>query len=278
MARPPIEPITLGRRVGAGSFGIVHMLPHKIKGKHAVIKRPISNSDENRKLIDSEYHILKTLVHKHIIAVLGVKELSPNSIGIILEYAAYGTLLKQIKSNSPSLKHLVRALTCLADALCYLHDPKQNVIHMDLKAENIMRAIDSNTEKETIKLIDFGFAQKLGAILTDALGTPKYIAPEVITASQDTPYHTMPSADVFSFGILLAVMANGSEILFSPLLEASGIKGLTDAVINGVRPQLSADTPGGYVLLAQSCWQDDPSKRPPMITVYEELQKIALTL
>ena len=75
----------------------------------------------------------------------------------------------------------------LVDALNYLHDTK-NIVHRDLKLENILveeyiPGNDTVNDKVYIKLTDFGFASEGSKDLQGHLGTPHYMAPELISNS-----------------------------------------------------------------------------------------------
>lgn len=79
---------------------------------------------------------------------------------------------------------------------------KRNVVHRDLKPENIL--IDH--ESETLKIADFGTAVFYSSTkkLKDVVGTPYYMAPEVITGSYDE------KCDVWSCGVILYILLSGS--------------------------------------------------------------------
>ncbi len=85
-------------------------------------------------------------------------------------------------------------------ALCYLHS--HGLAHRDLKTENIMVSEMTRIKGELkigVKLIDFGFAYALhGQEMTDLLGSPNYVAPEIL---QERPYDH--KCDIWSLGIVV---------------------------------------------------------------------------
>lgn len=89
----------------------------------------------------------------------------------------------------------------LIDALGYLHD--RNVIHRDLKLENLLIDADLN-----IKIVDFGFAVK-GNIsqLKNSVGTPSYAAPEV---HEERTYNGK-EIDIFSLGVIIYSVVTGRK-------------------------------------------------------------------
>ena len=90
----------------------------------------------------------------------------------------------------------------IVSAIAYLHSKK--IAHRDIKLENIL----INKHKQ-IKLIDFGFALKLekGGTSNQHLGTPAYLAPEII---KKTNYDPLKS-DIWTLGILLFILMNGCK-------------------------------------------------------------------
>lgn len=74
-------------------------------------------------------------------------------------------------------------MTQVLEALSYCHS--QNIAHKDLKPENIL--LSKKADIESIKLIDFGTAQryKKNKKMTQVIGTPYYVAPEVLESSYD---------------------------------------------------------------------------------------------
>lgn len=91
-------------------------------------------------------------------------------------------------------------LNQMLDALEYLHD-QAGIVHRDLKLENIL--IDS---KLTFKLIDLGLSAtgELSSV-TGAVGSPSYVAPEVLTDK----FYDGRRVDLFSMGVLVFIMVQG---------------------------------------------------------------------
>ena len=81
---------------------------------------------------------------------------------------------------------------------------KRNIVHRDIKAENIL----INEVKDEIKLIDFGFSRMFeeGKQMKTACGSPNYSAPEILAKEKYDPV----KADIWSAGVLLYFMLCGS--------------------------------------------------------------------
>ncbi|OHS98337.1 CAMK family protein kinase [Tritrichomonas foetus] len=122
---------------------------------------------------------------------------------IVMEYLENGTLLEYVNKNGPlSEDSASRVFSQLISVLDYLHNT-MNIIHRDIKAENIM--FDKNMN---IRIIDFGFSKILSSnmqIVTTSCGSPGYASPELISGF---PYRT--SSDIWSAGIVLYAMTTGS--------------------------------------------------------------------
>lgn len=103
-----------------------------------------------------------------------------NQFVLILELCEGGDLFNKIKKgNIFSEKKVSNILKQILSAIVYLH--KNNIVHRDLKPENMLYDNDSNA----LKIIDFGTAIENKKKLTALVGTPYYIAPEVIKGSYD---------------------------------------------------------------------------------------------
>lgn len=84
---------------------------------------------------------------------------------------------------------------------------KINIVHRDIKAENIL----INEAKDELKLIDFGFSRifEEGKMMKTACGSPNYSAPEILAKQSYDPI----KADIWSAGIVLYLMLCGKKLL-----------------------------------------------------------------
>ena len=178
--------LTLGRSLGAGSFGSVTE-GQWVGGSPCAVKclHPERADERCLALFHAELDLLSTLHHPNIVQLLGAGWTAPH-IFLILELAERGSLLELLVS--PATLSWGRPLLSLARdaarAVQFLHS--QRVAHRDVKAENVMV-----TTAFLGKLSDFGTAQRLGSgedACTDgpagaassiAIGTPFFMAPEM---------------------------------------------------------------------------------------------------
>jgi serine/threonine protein kinase len=97
----------------------------------------------------------------------------------------------------------------ILDSLQYLHNC--GIVHRDIKPENFL--IDISQSKITLKLIDFGFAAKVSedSELTDLVGSPQYMAPELVEIYETGQGHYDFKVDIWAAGIVLYNMLTGRQ-------------------------------------------------------------------
>lgn len=84
----------------------------------------------------------------------------------------------------------------------------RNVLHRDLKPENLVFATES--EAEDVKITDFGLGRVIGwpDVHNSVVGTPNYVAPEVVSIKPRGPFYGRP-CDVWSMGVILYILLVG---------------------------------------------------------------------
>lgn len=192
----------LERTIGKGNFAVVKLATHCDTHQKVAIKI-IDKSrldPADRKKLEREITVMKSLIHPYIIRLYEVME-SKSLIYLVTEYAANGELLdlliREKRLSEPKAKEKFRQLVLAVE---YIHS--QNVVHRDLKAENLL--LDS---RGNIKVADFGFANTFqpNSKLQTFCGSPPYAAPELY---QCLPY-SPEKVDVWSLGVLLYVFVCG---------------------------------------------------------------------
>ena len=140
-------------------------------------------------MLSQEIELLTLLEHPHLVRALGLCE-DEETIYVAFELLTSGNLaevLKKIRDSQipfteADAANLIRQILL---ALTYLHSTEVNVVHRDMKLENIMVDIEKlgdGSSKLVCKITDFGFAVALdpSGKETLALGTPTYMAPEIV--------------------------------------------------------------------------------------------------
>ena len=155
---------------------------------------------------EREEEIGKNLHHPYVLKIIPVEEPKSRPY-IVMEYLEGRTLADLLKETKPLPEaDAVAIASRICDALDYLH--RQNVVHRDLKPQNIMLCRDGS-----IRIMDFGIAKSSQARrmtfvgFTPAMGTPDYMAPEQVKGKRGDE-----RTDIYSLGAILYEMATGSTL------------------------------------------------------------------
>ena len=159
---------------------------------------------------------LARLQHPNIVRFYGLEQEDWLAF-ILMDYIDGTTLRREIFNSKKgmSTESIVQIMTPVCKALNYAH--QQGIVHCDIKSANIM--IDKNGK---VFLADFGIARMTDAATATmvGIGSPAYMAPEVILGQDPTP-----QSDIYSLGIVLYEMLTGGERPFNG--ERAGITGTT---------------------------------------------------
>nr|XP_010967856.1 serine/threonine-protein kinase 17A [Camelus bactrianus] len=130
---------------------------------------------------------------------------TPSEMILVLEYAAGGEIFDQcVADRDEAFKEedVQRLMRQILEGVHFLH--AHDVIHLDLKPQNIL--LTSDSPLGDIKIVDFGLSRimKDSEELREIMGTPEYVAPEVLS------YEPISMAtDMWSIGVLTYVMLTG---------------------------------------------------------------------
>ncbi|MBN3326531.1 KPCD3 kinase, partial [Atractosteus spatula] len=192
--------------LGSGQFGIVYGGKHRKSG-HPVAVKAIDKSrfpSCQEYQLRNEVAILQNLCHPGVVNLEGMFE-TPEHIFVVME-KLHGDMLEMILSSEKGRlpERTARFLvTQILEALRYLHF--KNVAHCDLKPENVLLA--SPDPFPQVKLCDFGFARIIGekSFRRSVVGTPAYLAPEVLGA-----HGYNRALDMWAVGVVLYVSLSGT--------------------------------------------------------------------
>ena len=152
-------------------------------------------------MIENELEILRKAKHPNIIKL--VEEYKTDSfVYLIMEFLKAGDLLDDLSvKKTYNEKDASNMVADLASAISYLHS--KSIVHRDLKLENILIQ-NLNDGSKTLKLGDFGLAEKIDDKLNRKCGSPIYVAPEILLGK---PYGF--EVDVWSLGIITYILLCG---------------------------------------------------------------------
>ncbi|XP_070960804.1 TRAF2 and NCK-interacting protein kinase-like isoform X2 [Oncorhynchus clarkii lewisi] len=215
--RDPAGIFELVELVGNGTYGQVYKGRHVKTGQLAAIKVMDVTGDEEEE-IKAEINMLKKYSHHWNIATYYGAFVKKNPPGIddqlwlVMEFCGAGSvtdLIKNTKGNS--LKEEWTAYICreILRGLTHLHQHK--VIHRDIKGQNVLL-----TENAEVKLVDFGVSAQLDRTVgrrNTFIGTPYWMAPEVIACDENPEATYDFKSDLWSLGITAIEMAEGAPPL-----------------------------------------------------------------
>uniref|UniRef100_A0AAR2J1H1 non-specific serine/threonine protein kinase n=1 Tax=Pygocentrus nattereri TaxID=42514 RepID=A0AAR2J1H1_PYGNA len=190
--------------LGDGAFGKVYKAQNKQSGILAAAKVIDTKTEEELEDYMVEIDILASCDHHHIVKLLDAFYYE-DKLWILIEFCAGGAVdAVMLELERPLTEPQIRVVCKQTlDALLYLHESK--IIHRDLKAGNILLTLDGE-----VKLADFGVSAKNTKTLQrrdSFIGTPYWMAPEVVMCetSKDRPYDY--KADIWSLGVTLIELA-----------------------------------------------------------------------
>ncbi|XP_056327004.1 STE20-like serine/threonine-protein kinase isoform X2 [Danio aesculapii] len=190
--------------LGDGAFGKVYKAQNKQTGILAAAKVIDTKTEEELEDYMVEIDILASCDHQYIVKLLDAFYFE-SKLWILIEFCAGGAVdAVMLELERPLTEPQIRVVCKQSlEALVYLHENK--IIHRDLKAGNILFTSDGD-----IKLADFGVSAKNTKTLQrrdSFIGTPYWMAPEVVMCetSKDRPYDY--KADIWSLGVTLIELA-----------------------------------------------------------------------
>ncbi|KAM4730538.1 STE20-like serine/threonine-protein kinase isoform 2-T2 [Anableps anableps] len=190
--------------LGDGAFGKVYKAQNKQNGTLAAAKVIDTKTEDELEDYMVEIDILASCNHHHIVKLLDAFYFE-GKLWILIEFCAGGAVdAIMLELERPLTEPQIRVVCKQTlEALTYLHENK--VIHRDLKAGNILLSLDGE-----VKLADFGVSAKNTNSLQrrdSFIGTPYWMAPEVVMCetSKDRPYDY--KADIWSLGVTLIELA-----------------------------------------------------------------------
>ncbi|KAL8147484.1 calcium-dependent protein kinase 20-like [Apium graveolens] len=196
---------SIGKKLGQGQFGTTHLCTEKKSGKEfackSIAKRKLV-SKEDVEDVRREIQIMHHLSgHPNVINIVAAHE-DAVAVYVVMELCAGGELFDRIiqKGHYSERKaaELARVIVNVVEACHSL-----GVMHRDLKPENFL--FISEEEEAPLKTIDFGLSVffKPGETFTDVVGSPYYVAPEVLRKLYGQ------ECDIWSAGVIIYILLSG---------------------------------------------------------------------
>ncbi|CAI5721334.1 unnamed protein product [Peronospora destructor] len=284
MVHIPFADFTFLEAIGRGSMGDVIKARYfgtivvckRMRREHIVESgggrnrneiRDTFNGDSALASFRDEIELMSCLRHPNIVQFIGASWDNASNLCIVMEYLENGDMHRVLHSGlgknftwaDPLLKMAIDAV----QGMLYLHSQERPVVHRDLKSVNILCSATFGC-----KVGDFGLSRRYNKgvdALTTLVGTPFWLAPEIIRSERYGP-----EADVYSFGIVLTEL----ETRHTPYhdQEETGLKVLMRVAHKGLRPSLPSSCLPERRKLIEDCLRDSPGRRPTFAQVLSRLQ------
>ncbi|GAB2295788.1 Calcium-dependent protein kinase 25, variant 2 [Dionaea muscipula] len=207
---------TLGKKLGHGQFGTTFLSVEKTTGKEyackSIAKRKLvtkEDVEDVRREVEIMHHLAG---HPNVISIKAAYE-DAVAVHFVMELCAGGELFDRIVKRGHYTERkaadLARTIVSVVEACHSL-----GVMHRDLKPENFLFV--NEKEDSPLKTIDFGLSIffKPGDIFNDVVGSPYYVAPEVLRKRYG------PEADVWSAGVIIYILLSGVPPFWAETEEA----------------------------------------------------------
>ena len=185
----------LGSLIAQGNFGKVFSCFHKVtNSEYAVKVLPLRSMSEEAK---KEVEIMKKFDHPNVMKIFDVFE-EETKLYIVMENCKGQDLFETIiEKGSLSEEESAGIIKQALQALAHIHS--KNIFHRDVKPENLLFSED----KSALKLTDFGTSAEFESKNSAKVGTPYYIAPEVLNKNYNY------KCDIWSCGVILYILLCG---------------------------------------------------------------------
>ncbi len=256
--------------LGTGARSTIYLVRDTRTGKSFALKRVIRNSGADQRFLDQaifEHDVSQKFNHpslrKSHKLIRHRKFLRVSEVLVVME-AVFGQTLEQRRPRS--MLEVCRIFQDTAIALGVMH--RAGYVHADIKPNNILV-----TDKDMVKIIDFGQSCPIGTRKQRIQGTPDYIAPEQVRRD-----HITPMTDVFNLGASMYFVLTNKHV--PTLIPKAGQVGAAintgkASVGNACPPpvEINSDVPPALSSLVMNCIAMEPRERPESMTrIYERLE------
>jgi len=192
------------KELGSGAFGSVCKAKDKSTGAVRAIKSIVKAQIPDVKMLQKEIELTKTMDHPNIVKLFATFE-EERMLYLVMELCTGGELFDRIvEAGHLAEPTVLKLMKQMFGAISYCH--ARDVVHRDLKPENFILQTKDPVDQTPMKLIDFGLSDYCGdgEALSDPVGTPCYVAPEVLGKKYGKP------VDIWSLGVIMYCLLCGS--------------------------------------------------------------------
>jgi eukaryotic-like serine/threonine-protein kinase len=253
-----IGPYAILELLGEGGMGVVYRARDSRLGRDIALKvlppQTVSNPQARARLIQ-EARLASSLNHPNICTIFDVGD-NDDTVFVAMEWIEGRPLSQLIPSRGFPMEAVLQYGTQIADALAHAH--ARGVVHRDLKASNVVVTLEGRA-----KVLDFGIAKRIDTGPDDAtlqleltepgavLGTPAYLAPEVLRGQT-----AGPQSDIWALGVLLYEMCTGQMPFNGRTAHEFAAAILTQPAL-----PMPPEVPAGLRTLIVRCLEKEPGQR-----------------
>jgi serine/threonine protein kinase len=253
-----LGPYTIVRRLGEGGMGVVYEATSEQGGRVAL--KVLSDwlvSEIGRQRFEREIQACAGLAHPNVVAIYDYGESEDGTLYYAMELLDGIDLGRLVElDGAQKAPRVVRILHQIAGALGVAHD--KGLVHRDIKPPNLLLC-ESNGKPDVAKLVDFGLVMPMspGQRLTldgHVLGTPRYVAPEMLSARGVLG----PATDLYALGLVAFYLLTGRHAF-----DGEGTADILKKQRDEAPPSLTAlGVPQDLSSVVAWCLEKSPQARP----------------
>jgi tRNA A-37 threonylcarbamoyl transferase component Bud32 len=267
------------RRVGSGGMGEIYEVSHsRLAGRYAmkVLRAEVAANSEALLRFQREAKVTSALQHPNIVQVIDFSTTEGGQPYLVMEFLD-GPELAQVLRNAKSLPlpKIVSYVKQIASGLMAAH--RHDVVHRDLKPQNIFVLDVAGSDHDLIKIVDFGISKinAVTATITSAstvIGTAQYMSPEQARGRID---EIDAKSDQFSLALIVYEMLTGRTAF-----EGESVSSVVYQIVHEEPPGL--DDPAGPIppavtAVLKRALEKDKARRFPTVKAFADAFEGAAT-